>query len=274
MKTPTFYQDFKDEFSIWRSEQINFPSHLHTHLEIYYAQKGVLQLTVDSKTHLLKPGEISFAFPGRIHAYDAYGDIASEGIMLICPSESCGDYTRRLFSYHPVTPFLRASDIHPDAHFAMESLLRSTEEPTSTDVLRAYLHLLLARTIPLLTLKKNSNTKTPDDSARIVEYVGEHFCEPLSLETVASALDMSPYHVSRVFSQKLHSSFCSYTNTLRVHRAQVLLLSTQQDILTIAFTCGFETTRTFNRAFKAQFGISAREYRSRLREKREAYANT
>ena len=82
--------------------------------------------------------------------------------------------------------------------------------------------------------------------------------EASSLE---EALHLNKYYVSHLFSQKLGISFHDYINSLRVSEACRLLLNTEKSITQISEGVGFNTLRTFNRAFTKQLGISPSQYR-------------
>ncbi|MBM6901172.1 helix-turn-helix transcriptional regulator, partial [Gemmiger formicilis] len=94
-----------------------------------------------------------------------------------------------------------------------------------------------------------------------VRYLSCNFQKPLSLDTVARELGVSKYHLSHIFSSRLHTSFSEYVNFLRLNLARELLLTTDQSILELGLTCGFSSQRTFNRVFQIHMGMSPRQYR-------------
>ena len=85
----------------------------------------------------------------------------------------------------------------------------------------------------------------------------------MTLHTLSEALSVSPSHLSHTFSRRLHTNLRAYVNALRADQACTLLRSTGFSVTRIAYECGFETQRTFNRAFREQCGLSPSEYRRR-----------
>ena len=81
---------------------------------------------------------------------------------------------------------------------------------------------------------------------------------------MADALYISQSYVSKIFSQKLHYSFPDYINTLRVHKAKILLRDTDRKILEIMMECGFRNQGNFNRVFRKATGLSPVEYRAKM----------
>jgi AraC-like DNA-binding protein len=49
---------------------------------------------------------------------------------------------------------------------------------------------------------------------------------------------------------------------MRLRDAAARLATGNEKVLDIAFDCGFGDVSNFNRAFRAEFGVSPREYRS------------
>ena len=63
-------------------------------------------------------------------------------------------------------------------------------------------------------------------------------------------------------NQKLGMGFNDYVNSIRISNACRLLTESDMPIGEISETVGFNTVRTFNRAFVKHMGMSPREYRS------------
>jgi AraC-like DNA-binding protein len=96
----------------------------------------------------------------------------------------------------------------------------------------------------------------------ILAYVDIHFMEPLTLEQVAKELGISKFLLSRIFSEQLHISFRDYLNSRRSALAQIMLQSTSQPVTDIAFDSGFNSLRSFYRAFRKEYGITPNKFRS------------
>lgn len=97
----------------------------------------------------------------------------------------------------------------------------------------------------------------------LTDYIEEHLDEPLTLADLAEQVGYSKYHLSRLFVHVTGQSLHSYIQRRRLTEAARLLVQTQQPILQIALTAGYETQRSFSRAFKAAFHLSPHQYRLR-----------
>ena len=72
---------------------------------------------------------------------------------------------------------------------------------------------------------------------------------------------MSRFHISRIFTQVLHTGFYEYVNALRINYAKELLLDSEYKILDIAEMSGFQSQQTFNRIFRDFCGMPPSAYR-------------
>jgi len=79
-------------------------------------------------------------------------------------------------------------------------------------------------------------------------------------------LGISRYYLSRIFSNKLNSSFNEFVNNIRVSYASTLILATDMTITQICNEAGFNSLRTFNRVFKESFHMTPSEYRYKNRQ--------
>ena len=96
---------------------------------------------------------------------------------------------------------------------------------------------------------------------RVTTYIDEHYIDGLSLDDVAGATGISRYYVSHLFKELLNTTFVGYVNELRLNRAAMLLLTTDNPIIEIAALSGFNNLSNFNRAFKLHFGKTPSAYR-------------
>ena len=121
----------------------------------------------------------------------------------------------------------------------------------------------------LSLLVAQSDTLPPSENAdtrrlkTILQYVTTHYAETLSVAEAAGVCQCSPSHFMRWFRQMTGQSFTEYLNACRLNAAAEALRSTDDTVLAVAERTGFKNLSYFNRAFKARFGLTPREYRKR-----------
>ncbi len=97
---------------------------------------------------------------------------------------------------------------------------------------------------------------------RVVDHIQEHLAEPMALGTLAAVACFSPYHFHRLFHGWMGETIHDFIARLRVERAAAqLIYNPRKPITEIALDCGFSSSSTFARAFRAFHGVSASHWR-------------
>lgn len=100
--------------------------------------------------------------------------------------------------------------------------------------------------------------------AGLVDWLLAHLDETISVERMASQVNMSARNFSRVFREEFGQSPARYLDQLRLERACILLTSGNAAIERIASRVGFASADAFRRAFRHRYGTSPGEYRERF----------
>jgi AraC family transcriptional regulator len=111
------------------------------------------------------------------------------------------------------------------------------------------------------------------DEARILDalnLIEARYSEPLSVTSLAAAVQMSPYHFLRVFRAVVGTTPHQYLVRTRLRRAAVALATTDAPVAGVAFAHGFGDLSTFVATFRRVFGLAPRDYRRAARAGRAA----
>lgn len=97
----------------------------------------------------------------------------------------------------------------------------------------------------------------------VVQYLHEHYREPIGLGHAARHVGLSSAYLSSLFKQEMGVSFSKYLLQLRMDQVQERLVSTTQTIKVIAAEAGFLDYQHFCKTFRRVTGVSPTEYRER-----------
>jgi AraC-like DNA-binding protein len=91
----------------------------------------------------------------------------------------------------------------------------------------------------------------------------------LSLEVLATRMKMSRHHLTQLLNEKFEKNFYSFINEYRIGEAIDRLNdpSSQVNILSLAFDCGFNSKSSFNNYFKKITGSTPTTYRKQQLER-------
>jgi AraC family transcriptional regulator len=100
---------------------------------------------------------------------------------------------------------------------------------------------------------------------KVVDYIGKHLDEKLSLEELSQIAYFSKFHFHRLFTTYTGLSLQQYIRWLRLKRAaHQLIVHKDKAIIEIAVNAGFDSHEAFTRAFKQSCGVSPSEFRDKL----------
>jgi AraC family transcriptional regulator len=97
---------------------------------------------------------------------------------------------------------------------------------------------------------------------RVIDFIGKHLDEELSLDELCRIACFSKYHFHRLFTAYTGLPLMNYIKWLRLKRAtHQLIVHKEETIINIALDAGFESHESFSRAFKQVCGQSPSEFR-------------
>lgn len=97
----------------------------------------------------------------------------------------------------------------------------------------------------------------------VIAYIESHLAQKLDLDTVASAVHYSKYHLHRLFTQTLGITPHDYIQRRQLTQAAELLVFSRKPILEIALIAGYESQQAFTGVFKSMYKQTPMEYRER-----------
>ncbi len=270
----------KGEFEIFHYKDAKFegvPVHQHDFYEVYYFISGNVEYNVEGKSYHLKKGDILLINPLELHQPRIGPDQSDyERIVLwvdknylasLCSNET--SLTRCFDNTNPThSNLLRLSRKQQDylSGRLMELLEESAYENYGSDLAcKASLIRLLLELNRISLSRKSTEESNKADSplvSEVVEYINEHYCEKLSLSTVAERFFVSKYHLSHIFNSVVGTSLHRYITLKRLIHAKQMLSSGIRPTTT-AQNCGFNDYAGFYRAFVSEFGVTPKEYQEK-----------
>jgi AraC-like DNA-binding protein len=104
---------------------------------------------------------------------------------------------------------------------------------------------------------------TEEKIKRAISYINENFTFDISREGLAASVEISPDYMGKAFKAYTGREIGEYVNELRIREAAARLAGTGEDIIDIAYAVGFESLRTFNRAFSRIMRTTPNKYREK-----------
>ena len=123
----------------------------------------------------------------------------------------------------------------------------------------------------ILLIRRNSEKVTNQDFSlrrkniinldEAMDYIDKNFSSEITLEELSEISGMSRNYFCSVFKKLNGLSPWDYITIRRIEKATELLKSTNDNVLDVALSCGYNSTANFNRAFKKVTGRVPKDYR-------------
>jgi len=126
----------------------------------------------------------------------------------------------------------------------------------------------LAVTLPSRNIQKKRNQRLALKAGGLnrVEQmaclVAQRYTEPLTVTEISKAVKLHPNYAMNLFKRAFGTTLIDYLTNHRVSHAQRLLATTDDKIVDIAFSSGFNSISRFNEAFRRACGCTPRKYRT------------
>lgn len=239
-------------YEIYRQydESLSFGVHLHNSFELLYVNEGEIEISLDGREHLVREGEAVMIFPNTIHSYKtpAY----SKTSLFIFSNKFIQTFYGRNKSKVPLSPIFKPK--------GTDFLGELKNEEINIYLAKSIFYSLVYQ-LDSQTEYIQRSTKRLDGNGRILNYIAEHYSEPITVKDVAKELGYDHRYVTSLIKEGFNTTFRGLLNEYRISHAQYLILTENKKISQIAYECGYDSICSFNRNFKELTGTTPRLYR-------------
>ncbi len=274
-----------EPISVNVSDDNNTVYHRHDFLEFAYVLSGSAIQYFNNKSVQVHSGDFFMIDYGEAHKYSPDGENSFSVLNLLFKPEFLEPSLKDCRGFPDLVAFsgigcnyfnLLASPTSVIFHDDTGEVRYLTErmnseyqgtQPKRTELLRAYLTELL-----ILTLRKiyrHSDNSECDDRilCPILNYLGEHYSEPITLVALGKKIGYTPSYISTLFTKKLGVSFGRYLQNLRIAQACHLLSDSEKSVEEIAGDCGYSDLKFFRSVFRKRLHMSPSEFRQVSRKR-------
>lgn len=266
---------------IWSDTFHHTPTH-----ELVHVQQGRAEIQFRNRAFQVGP-EDTFIIPQGLDHRDHRADQIPCRFSYVFFEWPSGDALLRKI---PLAVFsAMPASLKAHLHFLMGELEREflSDDAGSTDHLRV---LLLEILLAILRHAHRASPNRADRPARTAvaratrqvaqhrrqavahearQFLRENFSQPLSLDALAARLDVSPFHLSRIFSREFGLGLSDMLTMIRIEQARHCLHVGTLPVKAIAHQVGYSDANYFAKVFRRVCGCSPTQYQiqHRRREK-------
>ncbi len=101
-------------------------------------------------------------------------------------------------------------------------------------------------------------------ASAVRRYADETYTENVTLSEIGKIFCKNEKYIGRLFKREIGVSYNEYVLDKKIRKAERLLLETDEKIIEIALSCGFDNIPYFNRVFLKKNKISPKKFRKQL----------
>lgn len=251
--------------------------HFHNYLEIGYCYEGQGTMVFGEEEQRFSGKEFTVIPKNYPHTTNSDLDTVScweylfidvEGFLQQMYKDN-SIFAERMIQRINTRALFLSEEKYPDLARLVRKILdimRNTEEfylEEAKGVLLALLVEISRLNRKESTVSNGSGVKLTVSISRVLDYISNHYMEPIKVKELADQIHISETHFRRLFSSYMNMGPLEYVNSVRIHTACEHLQKTDESITDIAHKCGFTTSSTFNRNFKQVMGVTPMEWRKR-----------
>ncbi len=235
--------------------------HHHDFYEVYCFLSGDVLYRVEGREFRLQRGDLLLINPMELHQPVAMsGDVPYERIVLWINKAFLGSCSTDLTScFDPLEPnhtnLLRCAE-EGRLFTLMERLVREFySKAFANEVYSKGLFLQLMVEVNRMVQQAQGEQGAKPLSSLVADYIGSHYREALSLDSLADHFYVSKYHLSHAFSKATGVSVHRYLVLKRLQAAKELLLEGHPP-KEAYLASGFGDYANFYRAFQQAYGAT------------------
>ena len=249
----------------YESENSEFLTHNHAMYELVYGVSGKALYNVENETYTLEKDCLLLIAPTVLHKLSVLGNEPFERHTLFINCAGAGSLASRLISQccttngHTVSGIFYAGGEIQTLQEDWDRIIHATSSNDETiNALTAHFLDSLIANLLMLVREQNparfsvGSRKTPD---KLVAYLSQHFCEPITVEELATKFYISKDYCNRIFHKATGFSVKQFILYHRVLYARQLLFE-NRSAAEAAKICGFQSYTSFYRAYKQITGRS------------------
>lgn len=254
------------------------PWHWHSDVEFIWALQGGIRLDTNHHSFAIRMGEGAFINSNVLHYKEPLAGPAPIMLDQLFDVRLLSGYHKSVYEQKYIMPVIECKEL--------EAMVFRPSEPNQRKILELLRHsydaaelaeygyefvvrndlstiwcLLCREAEAMLRSKKVTISQGEQRIKKMLTYIRNHYKEPVSLNQIAEAANISQRECLRCFRQNLNTTPFTYLLEYRIRRAADELRETDLTITTIGYHCGFSGISYFSKTFKKLMGCTPGEYR-------------
>ncbi len=250
-------------------EEFNF--HYHDFQKIILFINGNVSYCIEGKSYALKPYDVILVGSGEIHKPIINDSSTYERIIIYVSTNFVNSYKEKSYDLNYCfekvksenSNVLRLESLKSSKLFKVFKELENSynDYEYANELYRKILFLEFMIQLNRAAMNNNiSYIETYESNitiSRVIEFIHNHITENLSIDIISKSLFLNKYYLMHLFKSETGYTIGNYITSKRLLHAKSMI-ENNIPVTTACYECGFNSYSAFSRAYKKQFGVSAK----------------
>ncbi len=255
-------RELSDEIFYKECENDNGDFHFHSQIEICIVDEGEMNVLINGNMKNLKKGDMSFALSYDSHFYQPVN--YSKSSILIIPLHMCSEIISIMENKKVVNPFICNSAITAEIKKYFNKIKKETDNEITV---RGYIYVILGLIMDNVSMEVIDGSLPQELLSKILFYIHENYKNDVTLASISLEFGYNQSYISRHFKSHFNIGIKEYLTMVRLKNAITLMHQKKHSITYCALESGFNSLRTFFRAFNKEFHCTPNEYIKQTQKK-------
>lgn len=256
-------------FSIIQFDEIF--AHMHARVQLIIVLDGDFEVHINDNRYLAKENDIFLINPGNIHYFKSVTNSTILSVLIDQNEFLRGDDSNEFIMFNLNSMEMPNDSKYDGIRYLVYSIIKFNSKDNVNNLYnnKAIAYSLFARLVNDFKVdltESNQRQLNYDTITKITSYINDHYKENLSLTLLSNHFNYSTAYLSRLFKNVLGVNFIDYYDSIRINYSMNDLLLSNKTIETIANEYGFDSSRSYVRAFMNMFRMYPSEYRKKNKE--------
>ncbi len=244
--------------------------HCHPYFELFYVDSGACSFFIENNMYELHKGDFML-IPPQVFHYTRYllgqcrrsniffrREDLPEQVRALLPQKEEFFSQMRIFQVPDAYREQIASLIQ---RMIKEEKINDERSAPMISILLQEMFVLCSRECNILKNMPSEIHTTDRPIVQAAQFIKDRYMDDISTADIACAAGYSPNYLSRKFREAAGIGLHEYLTFIRLQRAALELIETDDTVTQIAMRCGFTDANYFKDAFKKKYGVTPRAYR-------------
>ncbi len=244
--------------------------HCHNCFEFFYVEDGACSFFIENNMYDLHAGDIML-IPPQVFHYTRYMLGQCKRSDIFFRREDIPESVKKLFpradNFFDEMRIMQMPEAYREqisaliARMIREEKINDERSPLMMGVLLQEIFILCSRECSLLDGMPSEIHTTDRPIVQAAQFIKNRYMDDISAADIAEAAGYSANYLSKKFREAAGIGLHEYLTFIRLQRAALELIETDDTITCIALRCGFSDANYFKDAFKKKYGVTPRAYR-------------